>query len=584
MNVSIGEALREFNAALQRFNASMGDAPGLEEALFDNGRTWMDLLTYKLLPQLGGDACLVVAVAGGTNTGKSAVFNSLVGDTLSPALPTAAATRHPVLAANARRCREALEGGLVSGFEPTALENAGSILQEGSDPRALYVVEADSLPDHLVYLDTPDVDSIERSHWSLAEHIRAAGDVVLAVVTGEKYKDERVVGFFEQAVQAGRMVIPVMNKANPADDFAVARRQLLSFCEDIGAEKPCAVAPLDADAIDAGRLPLKILGAGELLRAHLESLDAAEVKRQVYQSTIERFLEESGEFIAQAERLASSLRSARSEAEEDIREVAGAYRPEFPQERCGLVHEYLQQRRRPIQRGFGQLGEGLARMLSAARGLSRSVFLSGGGAPRSSSVEAIRDANARQVRALAFSLVQRWQERCSSLPPAVSRNLGDGLTRLELDDAVRRVVDGVCGEPAQQQSFKGHAREYLTRWHDANGPLRWTWRGVDGAAALLPVLAVAAAGGLGGFLSTMLFIVGWPVGQQTVFRAIEYRFADRLLDLQSPWQEEQQRSLADALAEHIANPIWRKLADMNALLESEDVEAMRTWRETCRNI
>ena len=85
-------------------------------------------------------------------------------------------------------------------------------------------------------MDTPDVDSIDKRNWEVADHIRAAGDVLVAVVTGEKYKDDRVIQYFKEAAASGRMLIPVMNKANPADDFDVARKQLKEFCNDVGIE------------------------------------------------------------------------------------------------------------------------------------------------------------------------------------------------------------------------------------------------------------------------------------------------------------------------------------------------------------
>ncbi len=42
-------------------------------------REWFELLRQKLVPQLGEQAFLVVAVVGGTNIGKSVIFNHLAG-------------------------------------------------------------------------------------------------------------------------------------------------------------------------------------------------------------------------------------------------------------------------------------------------------------------------------------------------------------------------------------------------------------------------------------------------------------------------------------------------------------------------
>ena len=46
-------------------------------------REWYRLLREKLLPQLGEEAYLVVAVVGGTNIGKSVIFNHIADARLS---------------------------------------------------------------------------------------------------------------------------------------------------------------------------------------------------------------------------------------------------------------------------------------------------------------------------------------------------------------------------------------------------------------------------------------------------------------------------------------------------------------------
>ncbi len=57
---------------------------------------WFGLLEHKLLPQLARPALLVVAVVGGTNIGKSVLFNHLTGEDASGVSPLAAGTKHPV--------------------------------------------------------------------------------------------------------------------------------------------------------------------------------------------------------------------------------------------------------------------------------------------------------------------------------------------------------------------------------------------------------------------------------------------------------------------------------------------------------
>src|SRR4051812_19670768 len=57
---------------------------------------WVGELRRKLLPQVDGEPYLIVAVCGGTNTGKSVVYNHLVGARVSESHAEATQTKHPV--------------------------------------------------------------------------------------------------------------------------------------------------------------------------------------------------------------------------------------------------------------------------------------------------------------------------------------------------------------------------------------------------------------------------------------------------------------------------------------------------------
>src|SRR5262245_40122801 len=81
--------LHRARAGLRPMAAAVGIEP-------PDGEEWYELLERKLLPQLAAEPFLVVAVVGGTNIGKSALFNHLAGEVASRVSPLAAGTRHPV--------------------------------------------------------------------------------------------------------------------------------------------------------------------------------------------------------------------------------------------------------------------------------------------------------------------------------------------------------------------------------------------------------------------------------------------------------------------------------------------------------
>ena len=91
------EQVRRLHRALAELNAQTRQL-GLTSAA---GEEWFAAIEHKLLPQLELPPLLVVAVVGGTNIGKSVLFNHLAGATASAASPLAAGTKHPVCLAPA---------------------------------------------------------------------------------------------------------------------------------------------------------------------------------------------------------------------------------------------------------------------------------------------------------------------------------------------------------------------------------------------------------------------------------------------------------------------------------------------------
>lgn len=93
------EALRECGASVRDIQTAAADlaaAVGLLGLPSLEGREWYRLLREKLVPQLGADAYLIVAVVGGTNIGKSVIFNHIAASPLSASSPLASGTRNPV--------------------------------------------------------------------------------------------------------------------------------------------------------------------------------------------------------------------------------------------------------------------------------------------------------------------------------------------------------------------------------------------------------------------------------------------------------------------------------------------------------
>ncbi len=217
-------------------------------------REWYELLERKLKPQLGDESFLVVAVVGGTNIGKSVVFNHIAGGRISSTSPMASGTKHPTVIVPDGFTKKVDLNELFPGFVLSEWKEADQALAL-DDRHLLFWQENKATPQNLVILDTPDVDSVAEVNWERADHIRQSADVLIALLTQQKYNDAAVKEFFRKAAQEDKLVIVLFNQCLLPDDEQYWPLWVGTFCKETGV-KPHAVyiAPNDRRAAEANEL------------------------------------------------------------------------------------------------------------------------------------------------------------------------------------------------------------------------------------------------------------------------------------------------------------------------------------------
>ncbi|MCH2211955.1 MAG: GTPase domain-containing protein [Fuerstiella sp.] len=216
---------------------------------------WYQLLRQKLLPQLGAEAWLVAAVVGGTNIGKSVVFNHLAGCRASSTSPHASGTKHPVcLVPDGFTDRQDLQQ-VFPDFHLREWSDADHALRETAHHELYWRCSSD-LPSTLLVLDTPDIDSDVRVNWVRADAIRRCADVLIVVLTQQKYNDAAVKEFFRKAADEDKAVLIVFNQCLLPDDEEFWPVWLETFCRETGIDPESVyLSPVDRAAAEELRLP-----------------------------------------------------------------------------------------------------------------------------------------------------------------------------------------------------------------------------------------------------------------------------------------------------------------------------------------
>lgn len=220
------------------------------------GREWFEILSRKLRPQLGDESFLIAAVVGGTNIGKSVVFNHAAGFPASATSPLASGTRHPTCLAPVGFAERHNLQELFPGFAITPWSGPEPALRDTDGVHRLFWRESERMPANLLLLDTPDVDSDARINWERADHIRQSADVLLAVLTQQKYNDAAVKEFFRKAAHEDKAVLLVINQVLLPEDEAYWPLWAETFCSETGiVPEAIYIAPNDRRAADSLSLP-----------------------------------------------------------------------------------------------------------------------------------------------------------------------------------------------------------------------------------------------------------------------------------------------------------------------------------------
>ncbi len=580
---SLAQSLMRFHHATQHMQP-IGDR--LEHPF--STQDWTRLLRNKLLPQMQGELLMIVAVAGATNTGKSTIFNQLVGEQRSPERVTAAATKQGLVAVRPNLIEKCLgsEGeGLFPEFRVRRLTRPEEVL-ETYDQDSIFVAESNHIPPNLVLFDTPDINSILKENWEIAEKIMFASDVILAVLHPVAYADKKVVDFCRKAEEMGRTVIPVVNMIDPRDLHIV----LNDFQQKSGLDFEYAFWLENDPGMRQGKhREVLSVSSGAPLHQTLSELDFYRIKSRAVVSSLEVFLGSAEKTLRILEERTHPFRAVARELDRELDRAADAAVKKVPFGRMlELVEEFAQDKRPRILRGLMfpfNLAFRLAREMgrgtqSGFRWILNRLRAGELDLPIQARFE---ENDPELIVEVAEELFGKIEALTDAAREDVTQLFRKHLTYANRQSLAARIRKAAEDLPDYSESYRQDTFTRLQEWWEANPSRTSAFLLTDFLVAVLPTavaLPVAvftggihaqeipwiSAAALTPFVNKLLEIMGVPLRRMAV-----------------EWRQERIDRIRTILADEITKELMEELGPIANLTVSNDFSEMTRALDEIRN-
>jgi hypothetical protein len=237
---SIESKLSSLTTAVEslRTSSSSSIAPALDRFVAD-----LAAARFHLKREVSKNEPIILAVLGGTGTGKSTLVNRLLD-----------AESHPLTASSFRRTFTAGAVAIVheSNRLPErwlnldhALVDPAQIPARGRADALTLIPSTHELTRSLTIIDTPDLDGDQLAHHAQADRVFRWADAALFLVTPEKYQMTELLPYYRLARRYELPALFVMNKVEEQavlDDYA---RQLDAPAFAIPRDDASYTAPID---------------------------------------------------------------------------------------------------------------------------------------------------------------------------------------------------------------------------------------------------------------------------------------------------------------------------------------------------
>jgi GTPase SAR1 family protein len=156
--------------------------------------------------------CLWVVFVGGTGTGKSTLFNALCGKPVSETGVERPRTSGPVVYAHQGCPLEQHFPFSTIEVQRLPVDTLDGTSVNGTPGRLVMLEHDNNDASQVVFVDTPDIDSVEPENRQVTRDIYLLADAVVFVTSQEKYADEVPYDFLVRVVQDKTPYYFLLNK------------------------------------------------------------------------------------------------------------------------------------------------------------------------------------------------------------------------------------------------------------------------------------------------------------------------------------------------------------------------------------
>lgn len=209
-----------------------------------------------LLPRYASvDAPLLGVIGGSTGSGKSALINALVRQSVARSSAIRPTTRRPLLIHNRDDAVWFDDQRILPGLARVKREDTEPVPQQGEGRiTEIETYAAERMPRGLALLDSPDIDSVIAENRQLAAQLLSAADLWIFVTTAARYADAIPWAILDDAANRNIVVAVVLNRVPPGVGAEV-RADLAQRMRERGLEEAplfmVAEQPFDDDGLIA---------------------------------------------------------------------------------------------------------------------------------------------------------------------------------------------------------------------------------------------------------------------------------------------------------------------------------------------